>query len=185
MPHATRDDLDRSLPHVLAAPSDRGVLRRIVRRPERGEREVIAEGELDEVAGLVGDNWLTRGARDTSDGLAHPERQITLINVRFAAALDSDEQQQLLAGDQLHVDLDLSTANLPPGTRLRIGAAELEVTAEPHTGCAKFSERFGAEALRFVNSPVGRTHNLRGINARVVQGGTIRAGDEILKQPRA
>ena len=33
--------------------------------------------------------------------------------------------------------------------------------------------------MRFVNSPVGRSLNLRGICARVLVGGTIRRGDTI------
>jgi MOSC domain-containing protein YiiM len=86
-----------------------------------------------------------------------------------------------LAGDQLYVDLDLSAANLPPGTRLAIGSAVLEVTAQPHTGCGKFVERFGLESMKFVNSPVGRELQLRGINARVVESGTVRVGDVVRK----
>jgi hypothetical protein len=31
--------------------------------------------------------------------------------------------------------------------------------------------------MKFVNSPVGRELNLRGVNARVVRAGTIRVGD--------
>ena len=53
----------------------------------------------------------------------------------------------------------------------------IEVTAEPHTGCRKFSARFGVDATKFVNSKEGRRLHLRGINAKVVQSGTIRVGD--------
>ena len=86
-----------------------------------------------------------------------------------------------LAGDQLYVDLDLSAANLPPGTRLAIGSSVLEVTAQPHAGCRKFVDRFGLDALMFVNSPVGKRLHLRGINARVAQPGVVRRGDLIRK----
>ena len=92
-----------------------------------------------------------------------------------------DPDRRVLAGDQLHVDLDLSEANLPPGTRLALGTAVIEVTPEPHRGCAKFVERFGRDAMRFVNSPIGRELRLRGLNARVVVPGTVRPGDEIRK----
>ena len=94
-----------------------------------------------------------------------------------------DPDRRALAGDQLHLDLDLSLANLPPGTRLALGSAVIEVTAKPHLGCAKFVDRFGRDAMRFVNSPVGRELRLRGLNARVVVAGTVRPGDEVRKLP--
>ena len=89
----------------------------------------------------------------------------------------------MLAGDQLYVDLDLSYDNLPPGTRLRVGSAVIEVTAQPHRGCGKFVARFGIDAQRFVNSPAGRELNLRGINARIITGGVVQTGDVIEKVP--
>jgi MOSC domain-containing protein YiiM len=79
------------------------------------------------------------------------------------------------------LDKPLSKENLPPGTKLALGSAVIEVTAEPHTGCKKFVERFGVEAMKFVNSPVGRELCLRGINAKVVQPGVIRVGDRAKK----
>ena len=91
------------------------------------------------------------------------------MNARAAALVAGDRERWPLAGDQLYVDLDLSGENLPPGTRLAIGSAVVEVTDEPHTGCKKFSARFGLDALEFVNSPEGRALNLRGINTRVVE----------------
>jgi MOSC domain-containing protein YiiM len=107
--------------------------------------------------------------------------QLNLINARLIALLAQDKARWPLAGDQLYVDLDLSEENLPPGTRLTIGAAVIEVTDQPHTGCKKFAARFGADAVKFVNSPEGKALHLRGINAKVVQGGTIRAGDTVRK----
>ena len=88
-----------------------------------------------------------------SDGSANPDAQLTLMNARVVALVAGERERWPLAGDQLYVDLDLSADNLPPGTRLAVGSAVIEVTPEPHTGCAKFSARFGSEALRFVNSP--------------------------------
>jgi MOSC domain-containing protein YiiM len=107
--------------------------------------------------------------------------QVTLMNSRAALLIAHDPSRRVLAGDQLYVDLDLSTANLPPGTRLMLGSAVLEVSDQPHTGCAKFAARFGKDALRFVNSRVGRELRLRGVNARVVVSGTVCAGDTIRK----
>lgn len=181
MTHLTTADLESALDHLRAAPADGGRVELVVRRPRTGEREVLAEGALDTIEGLVGDNWSTRGSRQTPDGSAHPEMQLNVINARLSSLVAVDSDRRALAGDQLHVDLDLSEDNLPPGTRLALGTAVIEVTAQPHTGCAKFVERFGRDAMRFVNSPVGRQLRLRGLNAKVVVAGTVRPGDEIRK----
>jgi MOSC domain-containing protein YiiM len=127
----------------------------------------------------VGDTWGRRASTRTGDGTPHADMQINLMNARAIALIAQERSRWPLAGDQLFVDLDLSLANLPAGSRLEIGSAVLEVTAQPHTGCGKFVERFGADAMKFVNSPVGRELCLRGINARVVQPGVIREGDPI------
>lgn len=181
MTHLTTAALEANLEHIRQSPRDNGALAMIVRRPAVDEREVLASGELDVSEGLVGDNWRARGSLRTADGSAHPEMQLNLINARLVALIAPDESRRPLAGDQLHVDLDLSGENLPPGTRLAIGAAVIEVTAQPHTGCNKFKARFGADALKFVNSPVGKELHLRGINAKVVQGGVIQVGDAVRK----
>ena len=143
----------------------------IVRRPDTEEREVVAEGALDVDLGLVGDNWKARGNPLAADGKASLEAQVTVINARLLNLVAQAEERWPLAGDQLVVDLDLSVENLPPGTRLCIGSAVLEVSAKPHTGCHKFEGRFGREALKFISSPVGRSLRLRGLNARVVEPG--------------
>jgi hypothetical protein len=181
MRHLDRAELDAGLPAIRSAPSDGGTVELIVRRPAGGEREVLPVGELDPAVGLVGDTWIERGSRRTPDGSPHPDMQLNLMNARVSALLAVDPDRRPLAGDQLHVDLDLSSQNLPPGTRLALGTAVIEVTDQPHNGCAKFADRFGAEAARWVNSPEGRQLHLRGINARVVQAGSVRTGDEIRK----
>jgi hypothetical protein len=167
------------LDHIRESPSEDGVVELIVRRPGVEEREVVAEAELDLVEGLVGDCWRTRGSKSMPDGSANPDAQITVMNSRVAALVAGKRDRWPLAGDQLYVDLDLSYDNLPPGTRLEIGSAVLEVTAQPHTGCGKFLRRFGIDAQKLVNSAEGRQLNLRGINAKVVVPGTVRVGDEI------
>jgi MOSC domain-containing protein YiiM len=168
--------LEAGLDEIRGAPSDHGRLELIARRPAENEREVVAEAELDTTDGLVGDDWQNRGG-----GL---DRQVTLMNARAVALLAGARERWPLAGDQLYVDLDLSDENLPPGTRLEIGSAVLEVSAAPHRGCKKFMARYGLDALKFVNSEVGYALNLRGINARVVRSGTIRPGDPIRKLAR-
>lgn len=174
-------ELEAGLDEIRDSPKQEGVLKLIVRRPGIGEREVLQEAELDREEGLVGDNWSTRGSSRTPDGASHPDMQINIMNSRSVALIAQSPDRWHLAGDQLFIDLDLSAENLPPGTCLALGSAVLEVTSQPHTGCKKFVERFGADALRFVNSPMGRRLNLRGINAKVVQPGVIRAGDLVRK----
>jgi len=175
--HLTTEELHAGLDEIRRSPKDEGVLELIVRRPGVGERELLDEGQLDIVEGLVGDSWSSRSSRRSNDGLAHPDMQLNIMNTRVIALVAQDRERWHLAGDQLFMDLDLSAENLPPGTRLAVGSAVIEVTAEPHTGCQKFVSRFGLDAMKFVNSPVGRELNLRGINARVVQPGTIRVRD--------
>ena len=153
----------------------------IVRRPQTDQREELQEGMLNHAEGLVGDNWRTKGSGMTPDGSSHPEMQLNLMNARVIALVAGARERWSLAGDQLYLDLDLSTANLPPGSQLRLGEAVIEITAPPHTGCRKFAARFGMDALKFVNSKLGRQLNLRGINAKVRQPGLVRVGDSAAK----
>lgn len=174
--HLTMDELEAGLDEIRQAPKDEGVLELIVRRPQVEEREILEEAELHLEEGLVGDSWIRRPSSRTADGSPHPDMQINIMNARVTALVAQDRGRWHLAGDQLYLDMDLSSENLPPGTQLAIGSAVIEVTPPPHTGCKKFVSRFGLEAMKFVNSPVGRELHLRGINAKVVQGGRIRVG---------
>jgi MOSC domain-containing protein YiiM len=178
---STRFRLDEGLGEILKSPPDMGRLEMIVRRPGVSRREVLEQAELDTAEGLVGDNWKDRGSSMTPDRRPHPGMQINIMNSRAIAVVAGDRRRWPLAGDQLYVDMDLSAANLPPGTRIALGSSVLEVTSEPHTGCRKFSDRFGVDAVKFVNSAEGRRLNLRGINARVVRSGGIRIGDLVRK----
>ena len=177
--HVTDADLEAGFDRVLASPGDGGTLEMIVRRPGVNRREAIDEGRLTLEAGLEGDSWLARGGYGTPDGSADPDAQLTLTNSRFADLIAGNRDRWALAGDQLYVDLDLSVDNLPPGCRLRIGGAVIEVTPVPHTGCSKYRQRFGLPALKFTATPEGRQRNLRGVNARVVVPGTVQVGDTV------
>ena len=181
MKHLTMEQLEEGLEEIRRSPQNRGVLDLIVRRPHVGGREVLLDAELDCESGLVGDSWNTRHSSRTPEGAPHPDMQLNVMNSRVIALVAQHKDRWQLAGDQLFVDIDLSGENLPPGTRLEIGSAMIEVTAQPHTGCQKFVARFGLDAMKFVNSPVGRQLHLRGINAKVVQPGKIRVGDPITK----
>ena len=181
MEHRSADELTAALEGIRSAPASRGTLELIVRRPAENEREVLDEGTLDLELGLVGDRWSTHGSGRTPDGSANTDSQVTLMAARAVEAVAGSRDRWPLAGDQLYVDLDLSIDNLPTGTRLSVGEAVLEITAEPHTGCSKFSARFGSEAIKFVNKSPGRELRLRGVNARVVTPGAVRVGDTVAK----
>lgn len=179
--HLTMDELNAGLQMIREAPKEEGVLELIVRRPEVDGREVLQEGQLDLVEGLVGDTWRKRASSRTKDGSAHPDMQLNVMNSRVTGLISPDRSRWPLAGDQLYVDFDLSAANVPPGTQLALGSAIIQVTDQPHTGCSKFKARFGLDALKFISNPTGKTLQMRGINAKVVQPGTIRAGDMMRK----
>jgi len=175
--HRTVDELRAGLDDVRSAPKDGGSLELIVARPAVDERVELAMVELDADRGLVADRW-SRGSKP------NPKSQVTVMNVRATRLAAGDRSRWALAGDQLYVDLDLSPENVPPGTRLEIGSAVLEVSEQPHLGCEKFSARFGMEARVFFNSDDGTALSLRGLNTRVVRGGIVRVGDAVHKLAR-
>ena len=175
------EELSAGLKDIYLSPKNNGALEMIVRRPDVEQREILPEAKLDLIEGLVGDNWKARGSSSTADGSAHPEMQINIMNSRVIALLAQEKERWQLAGDQLYIDMDLSAENLPAGTRLALGSAILEITARPHTGCKKFAARFGQDATKFVNSPLGKELHLRGVNARIIQAGIIRVGDIVKK----
>ena len=174
-------ELQAGLERIRQSPKDHGVLEMIVRRPAIDQREVLESGRLDPAAGLEGDTWSVRGSTRSADGSAHPDMQLNIMNARVIELMAQGKQRWPLAGDQLYIDLDLSEDNLPAGTRLSLGAAVIEITAQPHLGCKKFTARFGLEAMQFVNSDVGKQLHLRGVNARVVRAGIVRVGDRASK----
>ena len=181
MRHLSSAEIEAGLGSVRQSPADEGTLDLIVQRPAADERVLLEEGRLDTAEGLVGDDWCHRPSRTSADGGPHPLMQIAIANTRFLSLLAGSDDEIALAGDQLIVDLDLSEANLPAGAVLHVGEAALEITDEPHRGCAKFSARYGLDALRTVNSDTGKALRLRGVYARVTRGGLVRPGDPIRK----
>src|ERR1051325_3314881 len=179
--HLTTAELEAALDHLRETPKDDGIVHLIVRRPDVDQREVLDEAELHPELGLIGDNWKMRPSRRTPDGSAHPDMQINIMNSRVTALVAQERERWPLAGDQLYIDMDLSKENRPAGSRIAIGSAVLEVSPLPHTGCHKFVARFGVEAMQFVNSETGKAMCLRGINAKVVQAGTVKVGQTAKK----
>jgi MOSC domain-containing protein YiiM len=179
--HLSLAELENGLPGILRSPSDRGVLRAIVIRPETEARASLPQCELSPEGGVHGDNWAKGCWMSLPDGRPHPDVQVTIMNARAIALIAEEEARWPLAGDNLFIDLDLSADNLPPGTRLAVGSTLLETTAVPHKGCKKFAARFGVDATRFVNSREGLRLHLRGIYARIVEPGVVAVGDPVQK----
>jgi MOSC domain-containing protein YiiM len=179
--HLSLAELENGLPGILRSPSDRGVLRAIVIRPETEARASLPQCELSPEGGVHGDNWAKGCWMSLPDGRPHPDVQVTIMNARAIALIAEEEARWPLAGDNLFIDLDLSADNLPPGTRLAVGSTLLEITAVPHKGCKKFAARFGVDATRFVNSREGLRLHLRGIYARIVEPGVVAVGDPVQK----
>jgi hypothetical protein len=176
----TTDELAAALDALRSAPRDEGTLELVVRRPTQDVREILAEGVLDESGGLQGDNWLSRATSHAIAAGRHLDTMITVMSARMIGLLADTDEERAIAGDQLYVDLDLSRDNLAAGTRLAIGDdAVLAVTGKPHAGCQKFRARFGDDALAFVNGDEGTRLRLRGLNAKVLQGGVVRPGDPV------
>lgn len=175
--HRTMAELQAGLPEVLAAPRDSGRLEAIVTRPTRGERRMLDRVGLSLAGGVEGDHWAEGCWLSTDDGRPHPDVQVCIMNARAIRLIAGERENWAPAGDNLFLDMDLSPENLPPGTRLRLGAAELEITATPHNGCDQFIARFGRDACVFVNTSAGKANRLRGVYARVVRDGEVAVGD--------
>jgi hypothetical protein len=180
-PEPTSSDrlLDPTYADVRSAPKNEATVLLLVARPTVDERESVAEARLDEAEGMVGDDWLARGSWKKSGTTADLEAQLTLMSTRVLEAIEPDPARWPIAGDQVYVDMDLSEENLPVGTRLALGDAEVVVTALPHTGCKKFAARFGQDALRWISTHEGRALRMRGMSVRIVRGGTVRVGDVV------
>jgi len=179
--HLSPAELTAGLPNVRLSPADGGTVVQIVVRPDKELRELPQSCSVTPEEGIPGDRWKRYCSRQLPDGRLNPDGQLTLMNARANVLIAGDATRGALSGDNLVVDLDLSLDNLPPGQQLKIGEAVIEITEYPHTGCAKFSNRFGAEALKFVNSPDGKALRLRGAHAKVIQSGRVAVGDRIEK----
>ncbi|MDX2159607.1 MAG: hypothetical protein SFW09_24135 [Hyphomicrobiaceae bacterium] len=179
--HLSLDELHAGLPAILASPRDEGFVRGIVVRPGKGERLEVEAAEMSYALGVHGDHWSRGCWKSTDDGKPHPDVQICIMNARCIDLIAEERTNWAPAGDNLFIDMDLSPANLPPGSRIGLGSVVLEITDTPHNGCAQFIERYGRDACVFVNTGEGKRLRLRGIYGRVVQDGRVSVGDTVRK----
>jgi MOSC domain-containing protein YiiM len=180
-PHLSREDLLAGIPDILSSPKDAGPIEMITVRPVENERRNVNSIAISLAGGLEGDHWANGCWKTTEAGDPHPDVQICMMNSRCIDLIAGDKDNWAPAGDNLFIDMDLTPDNLPPGTRIAMGTAILEITDTPHKGCAKFIERYGRDACVFVNTGEGDRLKLRGIYGRVVQDGVISVGDAVTK----
>ena len=179
--HLSHDELVAGLPEILASPIDDGALVAIVTRPSSEQRMEPRKCNVSVGGGLDGDRWADVHRTTDGNGNQHTDDQISIMNARCIELIAHERERWALAGDNLIVDMNLTPDNLPPEQRLSIGSAVIEITRKPHKGCAKFIDRFGREACVFVNTGEGIRNRLRGVYARVVQGGEMAVGDRVRK----
>jgi len=180
--HLTETEILDGLMEVRKSPQNNGLLEAIVIRPGSEERLRLQQCRLSPEGGTEGDAWARGCWLKLPDGSPHPDVQICIMNSRMINLVAGAKHRWELAGDNLFVDLDLSRENLQTGQLLSIGECVIEITEQSHNGCAKFSQRFGPSALKFVNSPTGKELRLRGIYAKVIKAGEVRVGNLIIKQ---
>ena len=180
--HLTLDELKAGLPIILASPKGEGTLRAIVIRPAKGERRDLESCEISLEHGPHGDHWVKGCWKSTDNGEPHPDVQICIMNARCIQLIAQERSNWPPAGDNLFIDMDLSPENMPPGTRLGISTAVIEITNIPHNGCASFITRYGRDACVFVNTGEGKRLRLRGIYGRVVKNGLVKVGDKVVKR---
>jgi MOSC domain-containing protein YiiM len=176
--HLTTEQIETGMSDVFASPQERGKLEAIFIRPGPDQRENLEAIYLSPEGGVEGDRWATSTVQD---GKPNPHAQVSLMNARLLKMIAREEECMSLAGDNLIVDLDLSETNIPAGQKLAVGEALLEVTDLAHTGCGKFAERFGSDAVRYINAGERRHLRLRGLYACVLKAGTVRVGDVVQK----
>jgi hypothetical protein len=182
---ASAAELEQGIAAVMASPSVRGRLAAIFVRPAKNERQALTTAKLTLDGGIEGDRWHRDSFNRLENGRSDPRCQVSLMNARILRQIAGDDDGMCLAGDNLIVDFDLSEENLPAGEQLAIGRQVIvEITDLPHTGCSKFSRRYGGEARKFVNNERGKALHLRGRYAQIVRGGSIKLGDTVRKLPR-
>jgi MOSC domain-containing protein YiiM len=175
--HLSFTELERRFSDLSPAPRDQGKVTLLIARAGDSTRTLHERAILTPQEGMPGDRWISKLP-------LNPDAQITVISHRIAALIGNG-QHPALFGDNLVIDLDLSEASLPVGSRLRVGEALCEVTPKPHTGCLKYAARFGDEALRFISTPAQKPLRLRGIYLRVLEAGAVWTGADAVVLSRA
>ena len=169
---------------VLDAPKDNAPILTLCVRPAEGERRFVQTMQLDPERGVVGDRWLTKTWMRLSDGRPDPRIQVCIMGSRLLELVRREGADSMYPGDNVIADMDFSEANLPVGQHLQLGTAIIEVSDVFNSACSKWQQRYGADALTWINLPENKPHRLRGILARVVRAGEVHLTDSIRKCER-
>lgn len=179
--HLSKEQIEARLDWIKASPADKGTLAGLCIRPELNQRRELESCLLSPEGGVEGDFWVRQCWKKLEDGSSDPIVQVAIMNARAVDVVAGSRDRWKLAGDQLFVDFDLSEDRIAPGDRLQIGEAVVEIAPIPHTGCDLFRDRYGMDAVKFINSKLGKSLRLRGVFAQIVRGGMVRLGDPVQK----
>lgn len=174
-------ECEAAMDHILAAPSSDAVIEQLCFRPDYSLRTFPDSLEMTVQEGIIGERWSKKPWLTLRDGSPDPRIQVCILSRRVMDLCWRDRENTVHPGDPIVVDMDLSEANLPVGSRLGAGTAILEVSDKSNTACIKWRDRYGNDSLRWLNKREYRQYRLRGILCRIVQDGTVRAGDKLIK----
>ncbi len=173
-------DLDARWAVFAAAPRGPARVAQVCLRPGVDRREFPSGIELCPRRGAIGDRWENRTWMHLPDGSPDPRVQVAVADARALAFIRSVSGCPHHPGDTLIVDLGLGVVDLPTGARLAVGGAVLEVSDVENDACAKFAARHGADVLAWIRAPHNRPLRLRGLFARVREGGRVQPGDAVV-----
>lgn len=173
--------LAEALPNVLQAPRDNAPVTMLCLRPAIGERAFPDRISLTRAEGIPGERWLSMPWLRQPDGRPDPAIQVSILPARVLDLVWTDRTGTPHPGDPIVADLDMTEANLPEGTLLRVGTATLRVSGVWNDGCVKWKVRYGADAKAWIVAPGHRELRLRGILCSVEEDGTVAVGDRITR----
>lgn len=168
-----------ALPHVLAAPKDAAPVQQLCLRPARGQRSFPQSVRLTRAEGVPGERWLTEPWLRLPDNSPDPDIQVSILPARVLDLVWQHGDAAPHPGDTMVADMDMSVANLPPGTLLQAGTAVLRVSHQFNDACVKWKARYGTDAKDWITAPGHPDLRLRGILCAVVQDGDVRLGDAL------
>jgi hypothetical protein len=177
MTHVTTATLTAALPHVLAAPKTDAPIAMLCYRPDFGQRTFPDSLTLTKAMGIPGERWLKHPWLRLADGTPDPRIQVSLLPTRVLELVWQDRETTPHPGDPIVADLDMTDANMPPGTLIQAGTAILRVSDEWNNGCVKWKARYGADAAAWITAqPQLR---LRGLLCSVEQDGVLHVTDRL------
>ncbi len=176
-----RATLDAAIPYVLSAPKDGAMIEQLCFRPGFGERTYVDEIAVTAVGGVDGCRWSHSPWLKNDDGTGNPDIQVSILQKRVLDLVYVQGGEAPHPGDTMIADMDLSEENLPVGTIIQAGTAQLRVGSHWNNACVKWKVRYGADALDWVREEENIKYRLRGVLCQVVTDGVMRNGAKLTK----